>query len=51
MPEKSAPVKVLIYHLERARKLTGDGKPYPSLNQFANAAFDNLLTKMEAKKQ
>ena len=51
MAEKSGAVKVLNYHLNRARKHIGDNQPFPSLNQLANRAFDDLLVKLEGKAQ
>ena len=47
---KSSPVKVLDYWIKQASKYVGTDKPFPSLSQFANAAFGDKIEKMGAKK-
>ena len=44
---KSSPVKVLDYWIKQASKYVGQNKPFPSLSQFANAAFGDKVDRLK----
>ena len=46
---KTTPVKILDYHVNRARKFVGENKPYPSLSQLASRALSDICDKLEEK--